>query len=964
MPAGDINDMKKQAEAYAKAISASEKSASEMQKVFGQITSSLLDLSVNDFFKEIERSPELMRELEAEVKKLTDELKNSGDEINKIFTSAFKNTKGGTALDKLEAQTQKLKTQFPEAAKLIQAELETIKASATLTIKDLDFASVLAKAPQEAAEFSKALLGSKVAAGKLNAEINSVVLNSLKLAEVEKDLSRTTKDVFDPKQGLEKFLQRNFSLSLIIKQILDYDQQISKAQRETGILFKDNTTQMSKLAIQGARFGLSTADMANFMGQVGDTLNTTDFGILAKAADDTKAIAMATGLAYTDVAKLTAQFMSLGKSSEDVSDFVQQTAKDAKTFGLNTNKVLSDINRNFTKFKTYGFAGGEKSLAKMVETAQRLRINVDDVFNVAEKTRTIEGAMEAAADLQLAGGAASNIDPMQLLAAARKGGEGLTKILAGMTSDIGKFNKETGEIEFDPIDHDRMDMIAKATGMSMDSIVATTVKGKQRIQKESSGLFDGFGSGLDEKTKNIIDQFSTIGKGGQIKLTGAFDGKSIDELKSMSQKDIQARIADYQHTQDTNEDAAKKNMAFNESLTNLKNSFMNVFTLLEPAIITLTKILNWFNSMPTLFKEITAAIVAGFMISRKLGMFSGAAGGGGGLFGKMGSMFGGGTKAAEDAAKGAGNVANGAAPAGNIKGGENIKNTLTGIAEGIKAFASPKVLLGALAMITAAIGLTLMTATLPFLIGIALIGEAAGIGLAAFGEGLAVFGEAMSAAAPEILIGELLLAGFGAALIPLTYALSLLSPLIDSFGKIIIGVFSAIPPIITALADGFVTVAKGMGDMAVNLIPLAPGLFILGPALISAALGFTAFFMSFLNPFAIMGMGIMVMSLGSLNNIMSTLAPNLDMGAKSINAMADGVKNLSTALSTINTDALDKVKSLSEVSALNNAVNAIVGATSGGGNNAVQKFEITVVVQNENGRELQRRIINDTGLIK
>ena len=152
--------------------------------------------------------------------------------------------------------------------------------------------------------------------------------------------------------------------------------------------------------------------------------------------------------------------------------------------------------------------------------------------------------------------------------------------------------------------------------------------------------------------------------------------------------------------------------------------------------------------------------------------------------------------------------------------------------------------------------------------------------------------------------------------------------------------------------------------MAVNLIPLAPGLFILGPALISAALGFTAFFMSFLNPFAIMGMGIMVMSLGSLNNIMSTLAPNLDMGAKSINAMADGVKNLSTALSTINTDALDKVKSLSEVSALNNAVNAIVGATSGGGNNAVQKFEITVVVQNENGRELQRRIINDTGLIK
>ena len=81
--------------------------------------------------------------------------------------------------------------------------------------------------------------------------------------------------------------------------------------------------------------------------------------------------------------------------------------------------------------------------------------------------------------------------------------------------------------------------------------------------------------------------------------------------------------------------------------------------------------------------------------------------------------------------------------------------------------------------------------------------KAVGIGLAAFGEGLAVFGAAMMAAAPEVLVGELLLAGFGAALIPLTYALSLLSPLIDSFGKIIIGVFSAIPPIITAMSEGF-----------------------------------------------------------------------------------------------------------------------------------------------------------------
>jgi hypothetical protein len=65
-----------------------------------------------------------------------------------------------------------------------------------------------------------------------------------------------------------------------------------------------------------------------------------------------------------------------------------------------------------------GFAGGEKSLAKMVITAQKLNMNVDEIFDVAKKARTIEGAMEMASELQLAGGSFANINPMDLFAAA------------------------------------------------------------------------------------------------------------------------------------------------------------------------------------------------------------------------------------------------------------------------------------------------------------------------------------------------------------------------------------------------------------------------------------------------------------------------------------------------------------------------------------------------------------------
>ena len=158
--------------------------------------------------------------------------------------------------------------------------------------------------------------------------------------------------------------------------------------------------------------------------------------------------------------------------------------------------------------------------------------------------------------------------------------------------------------------------------------------------------------------------------------------------------------------------------------------------------------------------------------------------------------------------------------------------------------------------------------------------------------------------------------------------------------------------------------------MATSLIPLAPGLYVLAPALFLAAAGFSSLFLSFANPVAMVGMYVMLKSMGEMNNIMSTLAPSLDSGAISVNTMADGVKNLSTALNTINTDTLDSLKHFAEVMTVTNAVNAFVGAASslvGIGNSKggeVQKFQIEVVIKNENGREIERKIIKDTDLIK
>ena len=133
---------------------------------------------------------------------------------------------------------------------------------------------------------------------------------------------------------------------------------------------------------------------------------------------------------------------------------------------------------------------------------------------------------------------------------------------------------------------------------------------------------------------------------------------------------------------------------------------------------------------------------------------------------------------------------------------------LDGLASGLKKFG--KVPITAVG-IFAATGLAFAVMTLGAigLAAVAGLGVAAGAGLTALGGGLQALGKAGSAAVEGIGI----LALFGIALIPLTYALSLLSPLVESIGK-------SIGIVIESIASGISTVVGSITAMMVSILPL------------------------------------------------------------------------------------------------------------------------------------------------
>ena len=142
-------------------------------------------------------------------------------------------------------------------------------------------------------------------------------------------------------------------------------------------------------------------------------------------------------------------------------------------------------------------------------------------------------------------------------------------------------------------------------------------------------------------------------------------------------------------------------------------------------------------------------------------------------------------------------------------------------------------------------------------------GAAAGGGMAAAGLGLGAFGTAAAPAIPIIL-------AIGAALLMASPAIYAFSFVIEALGNVIIGVLQSVPPIITAIANGFVTMMGAITFEKVALLPL------LGLGFVALAAGVIA--MAIATPFipiAAFGLWLLSYALEPLGESIEKLAPNL-----------------------------------------------------------------------------------------
>ena len=210
-------------------------------------------------------------------------------------------------------------------------------------------------------------------------------------------------------------------------------------------------------------------------------------------------------------------------------------------------------------------------------------------------------------------------------------------------------------------------------------------------------------------------------------------------------------------------------------------------------------------------------------------------------------------------------------------------------------------------------------------------GAAAGGGMAAAGAGLGAFGAAAAPAIPVIL-------AIGAALLMASPAIYAFSFVIEALGNIIIGVLQSLPPIITAIADGFTSFLGAITFEKAAALPLV------GVGLVALAAGVVA--MAAVTPFlplAALGIWGLSWALEPLAESMATLGPNLQMIstglvsltgiAPTLFAVAGGLAAISAGLASMafaGFAALPIIGALTALGTVSEGLGSIFGGGDGG----------------------------------
>ena len=353
---------------------------------------------------------------------------------------------------------------------------------------------------------------------------------------------------------------------------LEFDQKARDVAAQIGLggqrmqIMRDNVISAS---IEMQKYGVSTTEALEAQQAYSDELGRAVI-LSSEALTNMARIGKATGLGMQGMAGLTAEMEAFGLGAEQATEFIFEMQSSSAQMGLNSAKVIKSFQTNLGLLNKLNFKAGVKGLEQMAKYSEKFKLSMQSVAAVADKVFRPEGAIEAAAQLQVLGGSLAAMgDPFQLMYKARNAPEELTKDLAKAAAASATFNKKTGEFEVSAYELDRLKEAANALGLSYEEL-AQSAKQTAKISRFENMLS---GKGLDPEQKEALAMMAQVSKDGKAQIQVGFtpDGKAdMKDLKSLSGTQLLEALEKKKQA----EEAAQQATGVKEQWENLFNQFV------------------------------------------------------------------------------------------------------------------------------------------------------------------------------------------------------------------------------------------------------------------------------------------------------------------------------------------------------------------------------------------------------
>lgn len=469
---------------------------------------------------------------------------------------------------------QSLKNQLEEEKRLVEEILE-------LNIKNYKNKDQQAKALNKMAEASKDILSNYKIENVFSSQTLKYEQKKLRVltelnnqAEKNNKLAKATLFVYSNISSIADKLKTK--MQEVGSDMLNFLNTADKAIKNVNIGIglvggraNDFRLSMENAAGGAAQLGAGVEDLAQLQRAYNDELSSAGT-ITSKQLVGMVAIAKSTGMSMESTARMAGDYQKLGGNAEDFKNYVEDASNSSRSLGLNTGKVLANIEKNISKLNSFNFKAGRAGLKDMAQNAAKMNVSMESIFSSAEQAQNLEGSMEMAAKLNVLGGEFAKADPFKLLHESRNDMKAYDKSIDNMTKGMVTFNKETGKLGMSMADTQRMKLAAEALSIPFDELY----KKASYNAKEQLSNIELKTKGFSPKDQEMITNLSEVNEKGKMEIKVGDTTKLLSELSEVD-------VFNLKSNKIRAEAMAKENQTFDEMF---KNTIMELKSMALPLI--------------------------------------------------------------------------------------------------------------------------------------------------------------------------------------------------------------------------------------------------------------------------------------------------------------------------------------------------------------------------------------------